>query len=565
MFEDNAVIKKLKENRVGFFVVGVGGIGFNLVKYLIDEGIDADHIFCIDDDIIDFPTMYKYGYTGNIKNMETKVDALRSMLYRRENIRKNFRQFETRNVVMSEIAKNFVNGRYYYGYLNQYNTAGYRFIRYVGVPVIVDCLDNSDYSKMLYDELKELGLEHFYYSVHYDGNHISIFNAQRAVGDSSGYNIGTSTMLSQLSSLLAIFYIAESFDKTKGSLRNRAITTPYPPLQVNLADMGTLVESMSFFKTHDIEQKIINEKLYHDFLSTKFPEPNLVKLNRKYEGEVELGEDGNPTDKIKWHLVSGEERVSPLKLHKRIYSDELQKYIIIRLDLYRDKVFAPLIYPSTEWIEIMKADKRIYRWAISCLLADATNDGHLSELQNYTLRLLFSNSNVGNQRSRFLTKMTIVEYIMAEVNGEKNPKFSVGAFSKKFLKKVFKKVSKGKMEMSFTFANETDENGNTPYFSFDIAGFSEMSLTEGGENGTSFSKIEYPRISMKTNLFFSITPKYYYYGYKGFYKNLTGSLVLHRDYAEPHLDYLYGISTFSPILSKILKLYVDSNKKNKGE
>lgn len=444
MFQDNNVIKTLKDNHITFFVVGTGGIGFNLVKYLIDEGIEGDKIFCIDDDRIDFPTMYKYGYSNNIREMETKVDALRSMMRRRELMKEKYN-----NKYFDEnLNSHFINGKYYYGFFN--TKMGREILYPVRTTVVIDCLDNSDYSKLLYDELKSLNRDKNYFSSHYDGNNVSIFHAQRSAGDSSGYNVGTSTMLSEMSALLVLFYIATSINKPYRSHSRKGIIVPLKPIQINLKNSKDFINNLAYFKKVDKDKLYADEYAYINYLRDQFPKPKLQEFVSCCEEEWKLPPEGE------LYEPTGNRDCSNGKPLKPFYSLEGTKPIEgvnhdIKLDFFIGGVFAPLIIPDKKMIQVMKEDENIFNWAVATLLDEFNYINYESYYSNsrnvdgkypqFTIinDLGFNLSDM-DAKTLFIVKSDIIKFILNEVRGEKNELTT--KFSKKDFRSVFKRATR---------------------------------------------------------------------------------------------------------------------------
>lgn len=364
MFRETSIIENLRAKPVKFLIVGTGGVGFNVGKFLIDENYPAHLLFFIDGDKTDLDTMYKYGYYPRIRNEMYKVHVLFDMLNRREKNRGS--------IMTASIAKRCIPDFYYKGMLG--NNTLFRFIHNYdnnGQLVVLDCIDNSSYSKELYDELNEMGKKTAYFSAGFDGEFISMHHMKKTTGDSAGYQVGSSAYLSQLTALITISYISRVI-----SINNNSV---FPGVDIDLKKSNDVIDHYALFsQVKSLPEKIlIEDKIFLDFLKQKIEkESGLLCLKNFYE---ELETDLSYANYVNNHAFTFPDKNSDNTIKENREIARLQKkckkinktiprikfsYDDANVDipLFYDGSYANMLPPTKEWIYLAKKNPSIKYW-----------------------------------------------------------------------------------------------------------------------------------------------------------------------------------------------------------
>lgn len=209
-------------------IVGVGGIGFNIAKILIEDDYPLDKLICIDPDKSDTKTLYKYGYSPNITNDYPKVNILRDMA-RRKYLLDHAEEADSINNFYSYIYKRFMPIPFDTKLLE---TSGIKSI--FSDAYIFDCVDKSTVSEQIYAAAKSSGGK--YISVKFDGDILSV--ADKPEGEYSGYQIGSSSYTSHKAALLALEYAALLSDV------NDSLPEAEKSYTINLNDIGVALKEM---------------------------------------------------------------------------------------------------------------------------------------------------------------------------------------------------------------------------------------------------------------------------------------------------------------------------------
>ena len=191
MFQKNKIIGTFEKYNTAIFVVGLGGIGFNIGEILIRDGFPLNNLYAIDPDIIDSKTIYKYPPMEVIPIPKVYALAHLMKIYRKEEYKE----------MMPRIISHLYLGKY----LPEDDRVANFLANYQEFSIVIDCMDNVAYSKNLYEQTQRRGGH--YYKVSFDGNSLGVSQIP-PTGTATGYNIGSSYALSELSALTALNYIA---------------------------------------------------------------------------------------------------------------------------------------------------------------------------------------------------------------------------------------------------------------------------------------------------------------------------------------------------------------------
>ena len=198
MFRNSAIVKELDISGKYIVIIGTGGIGFNVAKILIEDGFALKKLVCIDPDVADAPTLYKYGYGPEVVDNMPKVKILENMARRRYIIENpddpdaqvSFEVLRKNNYLALPFSRELAEGL---GSTLQH-------------AIVFDCVDSSMVSNMIFHYMEEQGKEDNYISAKFDGDVLSI--GKMPEGDYDGYAVGSSAYASQKAALVALEYAA---------------------------------------------------------------------------------------------------------------------------------------------------------------------------------------------------------------------------------------------------------------------------------------------------------------------------------------------------------------------
>ena len=267
MYQNNNIIKEfdkyLGNRNRKIIIVGLGGIGFNVGKILIQEGM-GKYLTIIDNDMIDDSTRYKYPMQPYLPY--PKVYAL-------ANLSKYY---------ASKIpSDNVIFGRYPNPSITIYPHS-----------IVIDCMDNTTYSKDLYNDAREVRAR--YYKANFDGNSITL-NKRPPNGHNTGYNIGSSFILSELSAIAVLEFIACDLHEVKD---NKFWTPSRAHLEINPIDFLSIIRGetekrdkiVDYITTTRMKASIISNKIRKQEFELEFLLPNGKKKKIEfYYGSPILG------------------------------------------------------------------------------------------------------------------------------------------------------------------------------------------------------------------------------------------------------------------------------------
>lgn len=242
MYKDAKPIEILRNSGAKILLIGVGGLGFHIGEILIRDKYDLGQLYFVDNDIADDKTLYKYGYSPDVKVNTPKVMLLKSMARRRFLMESTDEKDKKMAAFDTAYTTHFMPIRF---------AAGMKIDELINDPdlddplIIINCVDNSSATDSIYTAYEEYKAERqsnnnpvYYFNLAFDGNQIS-GTTEQTWGSYSGYSIGSSNYLSEKAALAGLEYIASVLKAKMDG------TEPNKYFNMNLADFDKVMDMMS--------------------------------------------------------------------------------------------------------------------------------------------------------------------------------------------------------------------------------------------------------------------------------------------------------------------------------
>lgn len=281
MKKDSKILSDISNSGYSIIIVGAGGIGFNIARYLIEDNFPLERLLVMDGDFTDEETLYKYGYGKNVKTHVPKVDVLRDMARRAYIIASQGKDNDPAMTFDTKYSKNYIPVMFSEDTRLPSSTP----------TCVINCVDNAKATEMIWNQvvsINEMGGRIEFFDVKFDGNLISV-SRDLTWGDYDGYQIASSSYVSNRAAIHALEFIAGTLE---GTIGNRSFSMDLHDYKKVVKELNTYNEiQVSEFEFFNILNHYYKDMLKY-YKTTR--ERILKENNRKKRRYFNYLAEGHP-------------------------------------------------------------------------------------------------------------------------------------------------------------------------------------------------------------------------------------------------------------------------------